>query len=138
MSGTLDKIAESTFSRFTSRIAIMIVPFLMLGIIWFVQHEIGILESNHAEEVKTREANSKVMWDQIGKMNGVQSDTVTKLSIVGAQFADHTKDDDKFSATVTDSLKGIAAQITAITISSARIAPPVAPAAAPATTVPKP
>ena len=141
MSGTLDKIAESTFSRFTSRIAIMIVPFLMLGIIWFVQHEIGILESNHAEEVKTREANSKVMWDQIGKMNGVQSDTVTKLSIVGAQFADHTKEDDKFDSNVAESLKGIAAQIRDITVSSARVAPTPAPAAAPPAvpaTVPKP
>lgn len=95
------------------------------------------MESNHAEEVKIREANSKVMWDQIGKMNGVQNDTALKLATVGTQFADHTKDDDKFSATVADSLKGIAAQIRDITISSARVAPAVAPVpVAPAATVP--
>ena len=35
MQVNFDKIAESTFSRFTSRIAIMVVPFLMVGIIWF-------------------------------------------------------------------------------------------------------
>jgi hypothetical protein len=131
VTGTLDKIAESTFSRFTSRIAIMVVPFLMLAIVWFVQHEIGILENNHADEVKTREANSKVMWDQIGKMTTTQNDTALKLSNVGTQFADHQKDDDKFSATVADSLKGIAAQIRDITVSSARVATPppvVAPA----------
>ena len=110
----------------------MIVPFLMLGIIWFVQHEIGILESNHVDEVKTREANSKVMWEQIGKMNTVQSDTVNKLTKVGTQFDDHTKDDDKFSATVTKSLDGIAQQLRDITVSSARMAPPVAPATIPA------
>ena len=135
MTGTLDKIAESTFSRFTSRIAIMLVPFLMVGIIWFVQHEIGILESNHADEVKTREANSKVVWEQIGKMNGVQSDTVNKLSTVAAQFADHQKSDDKLEASMTRSFDSIAAQIRDITVSSARVAP-AAPAATPA--VPKP
>ena len=129
MSGTFDKIAESTFSRFTSRIAIMVVPFLMLGIIWFVQHEIGILENNHVDEVKTREANSKVMWEQIGKMNTVQGDTVNKLTMVGTKFDDHKEGDDKFSATVTKSLDGIAQQLRDITVSSARIAPSAAPAA---------
>ena len=134
MQVNFDKIAESTFSRFTSRIAIMVVPFLMVAIVWFVQHEIGILESNHTDEVKTRETNSKVMWEQIGKITTTQNDTALKLSNVGVQFADHTKDDDKFSATVTDSLKGIAAQIRDITVSSARVSPPVAVPAA----VPKP
>lgn len=141
MTGTFDKIAESTFSRFTSRIAIMVVPFLMVAIVWFVQHEIGILESNHTDEVAVRAAHEKSMWDQIGKMNTVQSDTVNKLSVVGAQFADHTKEDDKFDSNVAESLKGIAAQIRDITVSSARVAPTPAPAAAPPAvpaTVPKP
>ncbi len=129
MTGTFDKIAESTFSRFTSRVAIMVVPFLMIAIVWFVQHEIGILESNHVDEVKAREANAKVMWDQIGKMNTVQGDTVNKLTMVGTRFDDHTKDDDKFSSNVTDSLKSIAQQLRDITVSSARVAPTAAPAA---------
>jgi predicted membrane chloride channel (bestrophin family) len=141
VTGTLDKIAESTFSRFTSRIAIMVVPFLMLAIVWFVQHEIGILESNHTEEVASRASHEKTMWDQIGKITATQNDTALKLSNVGTQFADHQKDDDKFSATVAESLKGIAAQIRDITVSSARVAPTPAPAAAPPAvpaTVPKP
>jgi len=83
----------------------MVVHFLMLAIVWFVQHEIGILESNHTEEVASRAAHEKTMWDQIGKMTATQNDTALKLSNVGTQFADHQKDDDKFSATVADSLK---------------------------------
>ena len=63
------------------------------------------------------------MWDQIGKMNTVQGDTVNKLTMVGTRFDDHTKDDDKFSSNVTDSLKSIAQQLRDITVSSARVAP---------------
>jgi hypothetical protein len=84
-------------------------------------------------EVSLLEESSRIIWVQIGKMNSVQSDTVTKLATVGTQFADHTKDDDKFASTVTDSLKNISQQLRDITVSSARMAPAAPAAAAPAT-----
>ena len=130
----LDKAAESTFMRFTSRIAIMVVPFLMAGIMWFVQHEVATLEANHNDEVKTREANSKVMWEQVGKIVGIQSDTVNKLTQVTTGLADHNKADDKFETSVGKSLDNIAQQIRDISVSAVRIAP-TAPATVPPTTI---
>src|SRR5471030_1286108 len=107
----VDKIAESTASRALSRLAIvLILP--MLGIIGFaIQHEIGILEKSHDELVSALDQRSKVLWEQIGKMNLVQSETVNKLTMVGTKFEDHDKNDDKFSLNVTDSLKNIAQQL---------------------------
>ena len=128
----VDKIAESTASRALSRLAIILMVPLIGFIGWMVQHEISILESaNKTLDVAMAE-RSKVLWDQIGKMNAVQNDTVNKLTMVGTRFDDHAKDDDKFSSNVTDSLKNIAQQLRDITVSSARIAPPAAaPAATP-------
>src|ERR1035437_2309772 len=134
---SVDKIAESTASRALSRLAIILMVPLIGVIGWMVQHEISIFENgNKALEVAMTE-RSKVLWDQIGKMNAVQSDTVNKLTMVGTKFEDHDKNDDKFSSNVTDSLKSIAQQLRDITVSSARIAPTASPAAAPAALPPK-
>ena len=130
----LDKAAESTFMRFTSRIAIMVVPFLMAVLIWFVQHEVATLEQNHTEEVAARTASAKAMWDQVGKMVQTQNDTVTKLTQVTTSFTDHAKDDDKFETTIGKTLDGIAQQIRDISVSAVRISP-TAPATVPPTTV---
>lgn len=138
MQSTVDKIAESTASRALSRLAIILMVPLIGFIGWMVQHEISILENgNKALEVAMTE-RSKVLWDQIGKMNTVQNDTVNKLTMVGTRFEDHSKDDDKFSSNVTDSLKSIAQQLRDITVSSARIAPTAPAAATPAITPAKP
>ena len=122
----VDKIAESTASRALSRLAIILLVPLVGFIGSMVWHEVSLLEES-----------SKVIWEQIGKMNTVQSDTVSKLAIVGTQFADHAKDDDKFDANVADSLKNISQQLRDITVSSARMAVPPAAPAAPAVS-PKP
>ena len=130
----VEKIAESTASRALSRLAILLMVPLIGFIGWMVQHEISILEgTNKALETAMTE-RSKVLWDQIGKMNAVQSETVNKLTMVGTRFDDHSKDDDKFSSNVNDSLKNIAQQLRDITVSYSRVAPP-APAA-PASTAP--
>jgi hypothetical protein len=125
MTGTIDKIAESTASRALSRLAIIVMVPLLGVIASMIWHEVSLLEES-----------SKVIWAQIAKMNTVQSDTVNKLAIVGTQFTDHQKEDDKFDSNVAESLKGIAAQIRDITVSSARVAPTVTPA--PVTPPPKP
>ena len=127
----VDKIAESTASRALSRLAIILMVPLIGFIGWMVQHEISILEGANKTIEAAMTERSKVLWDQIGKMNTVQNDTVNKLTMVGTRFDDHSKDDDKFSSNVTDSLKNIAQQLRDITVSSARIAP-TAPASAPA------
>jgi hypothetical protein len=127
----VEKIAESTASRALSRLAIILMVPLIGFIGWMVQHEISILESGNKALETAMTERSKILWDQIGKMNSVQNDTVNKLTMVGTRFDDHTKDDDKFSSNVTDSLKNIAQQLRDITVSSARIAP-TSPAASPA------
>jgi hypothetical protein len=132
----VDKIAESTASRALSRLAIILMVPLIGFIGWMVQHEISILEKSNETMQAAIEKRSSVLWDQIGKMNTVQNDTVNKLTMVGTRFDDHSKDDDKFSSNVTDSLKNIAQQLRDITVSSARVAPAAAPAAA--TSAPKP
>lgn len=134
----VDKIAESTASRALSRLAILLMVPLIGFIGWMVQHEISILEKSNETMQAAIEQRSKVLWDQIGKMNTVQSETVNKLTMVGTRFDDHSKDDDKFSSNVTDSLKSIAQQLRDITVSSARIAPTAPAAATPAITPPKP
>ncbi len=136
----VDKIAESTASRALSRLAIILMVPLVGFIGSMVWHEVSILEDANKTMQAAMEKRSNVLWDQIGKMNAVQSETVNKLTMVGTQFADHAKEDDKFDSNVAESLKGIAAQIRDITVSSARVAPPVAaPAAAvPPTGPPKP
>ena len=134
----VDKIAESTASRALSRLAIIIMLPLIGFIGWMVQHEISILEGANKTLDTAMAERSKVLWDQIGKMNTVQNDTVNKLTMVGTRFDDHAKDDDKFSSNVTDSLKNIAQQLRDITVSSARVAPTAPAAAAPATPAPKP
>ena len=132
----VDKIAESTASRALSRLAIIIMLPLIGFIGWMVQHEISILEGANKTLDTAMAERSKVLWDQIGKMNTVQNDTVNKLTMVGTRFDDHAKDDDKFSSNVTDSLKNIAQQLRDITVSSARVAPTAPAAATPPT--PKP
>ena len=134
----VDKIAESTASRALSRLAIIIMLPLIGFIGWMVQHEISILEGANKTLDTAMAERSKVLWDQIGKMNTVQNDTVNKLTMVGTRFDDHAKDDDKFSSNVTDSLKNIAQQLRDITVSSARVAPTAPAAAAPAAPPPKP
>jgi hypothetical protein len=128
----VDKIAESTASRALSRLAIILLVPLVGFLGWMVQHEIGILEKSHDDLVASNDKRNTAMWEQIGKMNTVQNDTVNKLTMVGTKFEDHDKNDDKFSSNVTDSLKNIAQQLRDITVSSARVAPAAAPAATPA------
>ena len=130
----LDKVAESTFMRLTSRVAIMVVPFLMVGLLWFVQHEVATLEQNHTEEVAARTASAKVMWEQVGKMVQTQNDTVTKLTQVTTSFSDHAKDDDKFETTIGKTLDNIAQQIRDISVSAVRVVP-ATPSTVPPTTV---
>src|ERR1019366_9251972 len=130
----VDKIAESTASPALSRLAIILMVPLIGFIGWMVQHEISILEGANKTIEAAMDQRSKVLWDQIGKMNAVQNDTVNKLTMVGTRFDDHSKDDDKFSSNVNDSLKNIAQQLRDITVSYSRVAPP-APAA-PASTAP--
>ena len=137
MSFSVDKIAESTASRALSRLAILLMVPLIGFIGWMVQHEISILEKSNETMQAAVDQRSKVLWDQIGKMNALQGDTVNKLTMVGTRFEDHSKDDDKFSSNVTDSLKSIAQQLRDITVSSARIAP-TAPASVPAAAPPTP
>ena len=136
MQSTVDKIAESTASRALSRLAIILMVPLIGFIGWMVQHEISILENANKTLETAMAERSKVLWDQIGKMNAVQSDTVNKLTMVGTKFEDHDKNDDKFSSNVTDSLKSIAQQLRDITVSSARIAPTAPASATPAITPP--
>ena len=132
----VDKIAESTASRALSRLAIILLVPLVGFIGWMVQHEISILEGANKTTEAAMTERSKVLWDQIGKMNTLQNDTVNKLTMVGTRFDDHAKDDDKFSSNVTDSLKNIAQQLRDITVSSARVAPTASPATAPTVSPP--
>lgn len=85
----LDKIAESTASRATSRIAsILIVP--LLGLIgWFA---IGLLT-----DIKDTQ---KAFWGQVGTIKSSVEEIKTDVRVGNVNFAAHQKDDDAFNAQI--------------------------------------
>ena len=129
----LDNIVESTWSRLAARGAVLIMTPLLGLLIWAVQHEIGLLEKNHDTLQAAIDARSKMLWEQIGKMNSAQVEAMNKLTMVGAKMEDHEKGDDKVQLQVSKSLDTIAQQLRDITVSVVRVpstttaAPPVPP-----------
>ena len=85
----IEKIANSTTAIVSTRLMIMVLPFLIAIIGWFASRDLG--------EIK--ETQSK-FWQQIGSVSTSLNDIKTGVAVGNAAFQAHTKDDDNFEATV--------------------------------------
>ena len=96
----LDKMAETTATRATSRISsILIVP--VIGVLgWFA---IGMLS-----EIKDTQ---KAFWGQIGKINSTLNSIDTNLSVANANFAGHVKDDERIDTQLKETMADHEARI---------------------------
>ena len=88
MAGDLDKIANSTTAVVSTRLMIMVLPFLIAIIGWFASKDLS--------EIK--ETQSK-FWQQVGSMNSSLSEIKTGVAVANSSFMAHQHDDNNFEAT---------------------------------------